>query len=162
MKIRIYLVVLAGVMLCGCSATQDRTRLTQLQLRVGDLERQLEMREAQLKDLKYEMKDLSYEMDRLKVPRVKAESSRAVLKPKRVKNSVAITSTKKQGTIRVPVSVRKIQKALKGAGYYDGPVDGKIGKKTKRAISAFQKDNGLKGDGVVGRRTWAELKVYLD
>lgn len=54
-----------------------------------------------------------------------------------------------------------IQKALKGAGYYQGTVDGKIGAATKNAVKAFQKDHGLGPDGVVGQRTWEKLKVYL-
>ena len=48
-----------------------------------------------------------------------------------------------------------IQKALKKAGYYNGTVDGKVGPGTRDAIAAFQKDNGLKADGVCGRGTWA-------
>ena len=55
-----------------------------------------------------------------------------------------------------------IQKALKGAGYYQGRVDGKIGTGTKDAVKAFQRDHGLEADGVVGRRTWDKLKVYLE
>lgn len=54
-----------------------------------------------------------------------------------------------------------IQKALKNAGYYQGNVDGKIGSATKEAVKAFQRDNGLEADGVVGRRTWDKLKVHL-
>ena len=54
-----------------------------------------------------------------------------------------------------------IQKALKNAGYYKGTVDGKIGSATKEAVKAFQHDNGLEADGVVGRRTWDKLKVHL-
>lgn len=54
-----------------------------------------------------------------------------------------------------------IQKALKGAGYYQGTFDGKIGPGTKEAIKAFQRDNGLEADGVCGQRTWDKLKVYL-
>ncbi len=54
-----------------------------------------------------------------------------------------------------------IQKALKNAGYYQGAVDGKIGSATKDAVKAFQRDNGLDADGVVGRRTWDKLKVHL-
>lgn len=54
-----------------------------------------------------------------------------------------------------------IQKALKGAGYYKGDVDGKIGPSTKDALKSFQQDNGLQPDGVCGRRTWDKLKVYL-
>lgn len=56
---------------------------------------------------------------------------------------------------------KDIQSALKGAGYYKGSVDGKIGPTTKSAIKAFQKDHGLDADGVVGKGTWNKLKVYL-
>jgi murein L,D-transpeptidase YcbB/YkuD len=55
-----------------------------------------------------------------------------------------------------------IQKALKNAGYYNGPVDGKIGSKSEQAIKAFQKDNGLEADGICGRNTWAKLKSHLN
>ena len=54
-----------------------------------------------------------------------------------------------------------IQQALKNAGYYDGTVDGKIGPGTRDAVKAFQRDNGLKPDGVVGRQTWGKLKTHL-
>ena len=56
---------------------------------------------------------------------------------------------------------KKIQEALKIAGYYDGEVDGKIGPKTKKAIREFQAAKGLKVDGVVGPKTWAELEKVL-
>ena len=56
---------------------------------------------------------------------------------------------------------RNIQQALKNAGYYTGNLDGKIGAATKDAVKAFQRDNGLRSDGVVGRQTWNKLKVYL-
>jgi len=55
-----------------------------------------------------------------------------------------------------------VQKALKKAGYYNGAIDGKVGPGTRDAIAAFQKDNGLKADGVCGRGTWAKLKSYLE
>jgi len=55
-----------------------------------------------------------------------------------------------------------IQQALKNAGLYDGKVDGTIGPKTKKAIEAFQSQNGLKADGKVGRKTWKALSVYLN
>jgi outer membrane murein-binding lipoprotein Lpp len=55
-----------------------------------------------------------------------------------------------------------IQKALKKAGYYNGAIDGKVGPGTRDAIASFQKDNGLKADGVCGRGTWAKLKSYLE
>ena len=57
---------------------------------------------------------------------------------------------------------KQIQQALKNAGIYDGKVDGTVGPKTKKAIEAFQSQNGLKADGKVGRKTWKALSVYLN
>ena len=57
---------------------------------------------------------------------------------------------------------KEIQQALKNAGLYDGKVDGHIGAKTKKAIEAFQTQNGLKADGKVGRKTWKALSTYLN
>jgi murein L,D-transpeptidase YcbB/YkuD len=58
-------------------------------------------------------------------------------------------------------SVKQIQNALKNAGYNPGPIDGKMGKRTKEAIKAFQRANDLKVDGKVGKGTWRILKKYL-
>lgn len=57
---------------------------------------------------------------------------------------------------------KQIQTALKNAGYYQGTVDGKLGKKTRRAVREFQKANKLPADGKVGMGTWEVLKEYLD
>ncbi len=54
-----------------------------------------------------------------------------------------------------------IQRALKGAGFYHGNVDGKVGPATEAAIRAFQEANGLDADGICGRNTWEKLKQYL-
>jgi peptidoglycan hydrolase-like protein with peptidoglycan-binding domain len=55
----------------------------------------------------------------------------------------------------------EIQTALKNAGFYSGNVDGKVGPKTKAAIEAFQKANGLNADGKVGPKTWQALGQHL-
>lgn len=47
----------------------------------------------------------------------------------------------------------KIQTALAARGYHPGPLDGRDGPKTRRAIQAFQRDAGLDPDGVVGTLT---------
>lgn len=57
--------------------------------------------------------------------------------------------------------MKNIQRALQNAGYYDGSIDGVKGPKTRSAIKAFQKANGLAADGVVGDKTWAALSKYL-
>ncbi len=55
-----------------------------------------------------------------------------------------------------------VQQALKNAGLYQGPVDGKPGPRTKSAIREFQRTQGLHADGVVGKRTWEKLSPYLE
>ena len=61
----------------------------------------------------------------------------------------------------IQLSQKQIQRALKSAGFYQGPSDGKIGSKTKGAIVKFQKAKGLKAEGIVGKRTSTELNRYL-
>lgn len=53
--------------------------------------------------------------------------------------------------------VEILQKRLKEYGFYSGPVDGKYGKKTAKAVEDFQKEYGLKSTGVVGQGTWDML-----
>jgi uncharacterized protein (TIGR02594 family) len=55
------------------------------------------------------------------------------------------------------MSTRAIQEALSKAGFDPGPVDGIRGRRTIRAIKAFQAANGLVADGLVGAKTRAVL-----
>ncbi|UCD15068.1 MAG: peptidoglycan-binding protein [Candidatus Omnitrophota bacterium] len=59
------------------------------------------------------------------------------------------------------VDMKQIQRALKNAGFDPGPVDGRKGAKTNKAIKSFQKARSLKADGVIGPKTWEELRKYL-
>lgn len=54
-------------------------------------------------------------------------------------------------------AVRKLQELLNALGYDCGSVDGIFGSKTKAAVLAFQKANGLAADGIVGSLTWGKL-----
>ena len=53
--------------------------------------------------------------------------------------------------------VKEVQRRLKLWGYYKGSVDGVFGAGTRSAVVAFQKKNGLKADGVVGKSTYKAL-----
>ncbi len=53
--------------------------------------------------------------------------------------------------------VREIQEFLNRHGA-DLAVDGKFGKLTETAVRKFQKDHGLKADGICGARTWAVIE----
>lgn len=44
-------------------------------------------------------------------------------------------------------SIQAVQRALAARKLYNGPIDGVIGSKTKQALAAFQKANGLPGQG---------------
>ncbi|MBQ3816773.1 MAG: spore cortex-lytic enzyme [Clostridia bacterium] len=55
--------------------------------------------------------------------------------------------------------VRRIQTVLKNKGYYTGSIDGIYGTITKRAVTAFQRDNGLVQDGIAGPKTLKALGI---
>lgn len=55
--------------------------------------------------------------------------------------------------------VRILQTMLENKGYDLGSygIDGDYGRATEAAVKAFQKDHGLKADGICGEKTWAAL-----
>lgn len=57
-------------------------------------------------------------------------------------------------------AVKSLQNMLEKAGFDLGAVDGKFGVKTERAVLAFQKQVGLKADGIAGKDTYNKLKSY--
>lgn len=56
---------------------------------------------------------------------------------------------------------KAIQSRLKDLGYYTGPIDGYLGGYTIPAVKAFQRDYGLKVDGIVGPITLKSLKINV-
>lgn len=60
-------------------------------------------------------------------------------------------------------AVARAQRALRDRGYDPGPIDGIFGRRTTRAVRAYQADREnesvapLAVDGIVGPRTWARL-----
>ena len=118
--------------------------------RVSELEQQLETKDTEISQLKGDVQELSEQVKMKQALMARGDS---------LSDSGSSSGT---GLIRVNASPDQIQLALRGAGFYSGPVDGKLGSKTKKAISEFQRAHSLKADGVIGKRTWAELKTYLD
>lgn len=125
------------VLLCsGCATT--RSSLVALENRVQVLETKVE--------------DLSIRknMTACLVPDLKASDGLAAGETDSISVSAA-NMTKEQ-----------IQLALKNVGYYNGKIDGKLGSQSQAAIKEFQKDMGLKIDGVAGRKTKEKLVKYLE
>lgn len=73
--------------------------------------------------------------------------------------NVADAATLKQGARGE--QVKAVQQKLIKWGYLKGSADGIFGAKTKAAVIAFQKKNGLTADGIVGTRTAQALGISL-
>lgn len=73
--------------------------------------------------------------------------------------SVVEAATLKQGS-RGDL-VKTVQQKLIRWGYLKGTADGIFGAKTKAAVIAFQKKNGLTADGIIGTRTAQALGISL-
>ena len=71
--------------------------------------------------------------------------------------SFSVLAVSQMGSMGEEVSA--VQSALKDKGYYDGKVDGIYGTITKNAVTKFQKDNGLKTDGIAGKQTLKALGI---
>lgn len=139
MFFRVILTIALVISLTGCTTTKKSLTVKQqeeLQTKVTELESQLQEKDQQIRGLEESLQKSQ-----------KGESEWV--------ESGEYTSEGK-------LSNKQIQRALKNAGYYSGAIDGKIGRGTTRAIKAFQQDNGLEMDGVVGRRTKAKLMKYLE
>lgn len=116
------------------------------------------MRSGSMKSLENRVQALE-----TRVQTVESELQSAAPAASTVSTSEAeVLTTKKEEVLTAENMTKKqIQQALKNAGYYDGEIDGKIGRKTKAAIMEFQKNMVLKADGVAGKNTKEKLLKYL-
>ncbi|HHV99142.1 MAG TPA: LysM peptidoglycan-binding domain-containing protein [Clostridiaceae bacterium] len=57
--------------------------------------------------------------------------------------------------------VKLVQSLLNKIGYNAGPIDGVFGPSTQQAVIAFQRDNNLLPDGIVGPATWSIFERLL-
>ena len=136
------LLSISVLLVSGCATTRAHKpeAAQDPQQQVTELQNQLLAKDQEIADLKYQL-----------------ESSRGALPV----TNFSSGSSDSSNILRVAgVQGSEVQRALLRAGYDPGPIDGKLGKKTKTAIKAFQKKNGLTADGVIGEKTWSALKAY--
>lgn len=153
--------ILCFMVLSGCTTTQKSAGLDlqSMQSRVDFLEEDLKTKDQQIEDIQNELRQVKQESEYRRAEAYEAPTRRIVNYEASAPTGSGYDS---EGIIRVEgVSADQLQLALKRAGFYQGALDGKIGLKTKEAIKAFQRDNDLAVDGIVGRGTWAKLKNNL-
>lgn len=59
-------------------------------------------------------------------------------------------------------AVAQLQRELRALNYYDGEIDGGYGEQTQAAVMAFQRDQQLAVDAIVGPSTWDALSRELE
>lgn len=128
--------------LSGCATLGGRKN----ELKIQELKNQISVLEAQIQNKDQEIESLKSAIEQMEYRKTKT------LRPQ---------ADKYTGEVKTRPNVKQIQLALAGAGYNPGKIDGKIGRQTRDAIKAFQRDNGLKADGKAGKETWSLLKKYL-
>jgi len=141
-------------LIAGCSTVSNK-RLNSLEMKVGTLEAKVDSVEQRQSAIEGQTGESRESVGYLKG---KVDS--------RGPSTVVVTGLKgNEGylykTGNRSLAHKDIQLALKNAGFYNGHIDGKIGKSTKKAIREFQKTNGLKADGIVGSKTKDLLLQYL-
>jgi len=162
-KFKILSMFILVLFLAACSTTRGPSAANQMQIRVAQLERKLDRRDREIGELRDELAQLKsqeYESDAYDDSQEVEEFDFSSYQGEKV--SKTQPKTKDDRIIRVAASAKEIQKALKNAGYYEGAIDGKFGRRSKVAVTEFQKDHDLVTDGIIGKKTWIELKSYLD
>lgn len=147
MHIKVLTSIFLVIFSAGCATPRkgQDTQIQQFQSRINYLEAELQRKNREINDLENELERTEDELEKIQDIRLSLHKQKVEEKDSSISQ----------------VSIRQIQTALKNAGFYRGPIDGKTGTQTKEAIKAFQRANNLKPDGVVGKQTWDKLKKYL-
>ncbi len=137
--------MIAMFVVSGCATTRPKKVDAQdPNAQVATLQSELAAKDQQIQDLQYQL-----------------DNAQSPLPSTNFSSGSSSGSSDKYNLLRVSgVSGTDVQKALKRAGYDPGPVDGRLGKKTKSAIKAFQRKQGLTADGIIGEKTWSALRAY--
>ena len=138
--LKFFILPLGFVLVAGCATTRARhAAAPSVSPETAALQTQLQAKDQEIQDLHSQLESHERSLSN---------------------NFSSTASSDKHNILRVPgVAPMELQKALIRSGFDPGPADGRLGKKTRSAVKAFQKKNHLTPDGVVGERTWAALRA---
>lgn len=71
-------------------------------------------------------------------------------------------STARPSAKQIDNLVKRVQIALAIRGYDPGPVDGRLGGRTKSAVELFQAESGLASTGRLDAKTLAALGIVVE
>jgi len=154
MKERGWIAIPIAFLLIGC-ATASSKRLNSLETKVGALEAKVDSLEQRQSAIESQTGEARQSLGYL-TGKVNSHGPSTIVVTSAKGNKGYLYKSGKKS-----LTHKDIQLALKNAGFYNGPIDGKIGKQTKKAIREFQSANGLKADGIVGPKTRNLLLQYL-
>lgn len=143
------LLILLGLSISGCSSAQKKLseEVKGIKTKVDTLETRVESVEAKQAQAERLTMEQSQKSEEMQSGRVRPIS----------RTNIGI---KEKRSRKDREKIKEMQSCLKNAGFYHGDIDGVKGRKTRSAIRAFQKANGLSADGVVGEKTWDALSKY--
>jgi len=155
MKWKIFLILPLILLLTGCATGK---RLQSLETKVAVLETKVDVAEQRQSNIEGQTGESRESMGYLKGKVESISTAPQIATTKSIEGNRGYVYKSGKRTL----TKKDIQSALKNAGFYDGPIDGKIGRATKKAIKEFQKTNGLKADGIIGKNTRNLLIQYLE
>lgn len=158
MFVRFFILCAIIIGLSGCATIKKETKedqLNQFQTQICELQNQVKQKDEQINYLQNRVAEQE-QLTSLINQRMRRESFKS--KKKKRQEKISYEKDNKKNCEKTP---ENIQLALKNAGFYKGPINGKLGQKTRNAICRFQKSKRIKVDGAVGQKTWSCLKKYL-
>ena len=137
--------VLVGPFLAGCTPSQ------------------MQVLKFEVRDLKVRMSHMEKEVgrqdQRMTAMQTELEEAAQAPAPMPVADPQPAPQPKVRKAVRL--STRQIQMGLKSAGHNPGPIDGKMGPRTRSALKAFQRSEGLRATGQADMDTMAAINGYL-
>ncbi len=149
-----WVIIPISLLISGCSTVSSK-RLNSLETKVSTLEAKVDSVEQRQSAIEGQTGESRESVGYLKGKVDSRGPSTVVVTGAQGNEGYLYKSGKKS------LTHKDIQLTLKNAGFYNGPIDGKIGRNTKKAIKELQKANGLRADGKVGPKTKSLLLQYL-